>query len=114
AVLSGFGAPAGVGASAVSLGGGDAESVGELVSGMQRGLYVRRLHYVNGYLEPKRAVMTGLTRDGCFLVERGRVVRPVGNARLTDSFLEMLARADGITRAREAFQASGVDGGTLV
>ena len=42
--------------------------------------------------------MTGLTRDGCFLVEKGRIARPVGNLRFTDSFLEGLARCDGMTR----------------
>jgi predicted Zn-dependent protease len=114
AVLSGFGAPAGVGGSAVQLSGGSAKSSEELLAGMDRGLYVRRLHYVNGYLEPKRAGMTGLSRDGCFLVERGRIRCPVGNVRFTDSFLEMLARADAMTAARAASATSWIDGGTVV
>lgn len=114
AVLSGFGAPAGVSGVAVQLGGGTAASVDELVAGTKRGLYIRRLHYVNGYLDPKRAVMTGLSRDGCFLVEDGRPTTPVGNVRLTDSFLEMLARADGMTKARTAITASWVDGANFV
>jgi PmbA protein len=46
--------------------------------------------------------MTGLSRDGCFLIEKGRIARPVGNMRFTDSFLEGLARSDGMTRARAA------------
>jgi len=46
--------------------------------------------------------MTGLTRDGCFLVERGKIARAVGNMRFTDSFLEGLARSDGMTRERTA------------
>ena len=78
---------------------GDAASVDELLAGVDRGLYVCRLHYVNGLLEPRRAVMTGLTRDGCFLVEKGKISRPVGNLRFTDSLLEGLARCDG-TNAR--------------
>ena len=50
----------------------------ELVRGVARGLFVRRLHYVNGMLEPRRAVMTGLTRDGTFLIENGKLTRPSG------------------------------------
>jgi predicted Zn-dependent protease len=88
--------------SALTMAGGTAASVEELIAGMERGLYVCRLHYVNGLLEPRRAVMTGLTRDGCFLVEKGKIVRAVGNMRFTDSLLEGLARCDGMTRERSA------------
>lgn len=91
-----------VGATAIAMNGGAAESVDELVSGVRRGLYICRLHYVNGLLDPRRAVMTGLTRDGCFLIENGKIAHAVGNMRFTDSFLEGLARADGMTRARQA------------
>jgi PmbA protein len=91
---------AAIGPSALHMDAGDAASVDALLAGMDRGLYVCRLHYVNGLLEPRRAVMTGLTRDGCFLVEKGKITRAVGNLRFTDSLLEGLARCDGRTRAR--------------
>ena len=81
---------------------------------MRRGLYVCRLHYVNGLLETPRAVMTGLTRDGCFLVENGKLTRAVGNLRFTDSFLEGLARCDGMTRERRALPTWWSDGGAIV
>jgi predicted Zn-dependent protease len=96
------GGGAAVGGCAVSLSAGTASGVDELIAGMDRGLYVCRLHYVNGMLEPRRAVMTGLTRDGCFLVEKGKITKPVGNLRFTDSFLEALGRADGMTSRRVA------------
>ena len=102
ALLPDFGSPGGVGAPAISLAGGEAKSVEELAPGIDRGLYVCRLHYVNGLLDPRRAAMTGLTRDGCFLIEKGKIGRAVGNMRFTDSFLEGLARCDGMTRARTA------------
>lgn len=63
-----------------------------LIGQMDRGLLVTRLHYVNGMIEPKRAVMTGLLRDAAFLVEGGRVVRAVETMRFTDSILEAFAR----------------------
>ena len=93
---------------------GAAEGVDELIAGIDRGLYVCRLHYVNGLLEPRRAVMTGLTRDGCFLVEKGKIARPVGNLRFTDSLLEGLARCDGMTRARKAIPTWWSDAGRVV
>jgi len=111
-----FGSETGVGPVALHLAyeGADAADTASLIAGMKRGLWIRRLHYVNGYVETRRAVMTGLSRDGCFLVEDGRVVCPVFNVRMTDSFLEMLARADGATRERVAVGAAWAEGGTLV
>lgn len=116
AVVSAFGAPGGIGPIAMQLGldvdlTPDAVS---LIAPMKRGLWIRRLHYVNGYVDRRRAVMTGLSRDGCFLVEDGRVVRAVGNVRMTDSFLEMLARADGATRERVPVASSWTDTSVLV
>jgi PmbA protein len=109
-----LGSPGGIGATALSLRGGAAASVDELLAGVQRGLYVCRLHYVNGLLEPRRAVMTGLTRDGCFLVEHGKVTRPAGNLRFTDSLLEGLARCDAMTTERKAIPTYWSDAGAVV
>ena len=105
---------ASIGPSALHMNAGEAASVDELIAGIDRGLYVCRLHYVNGLIEPRRAVMTGLTRDGCFLVERGKIARAVGNLRFTDSLLEGLARCDGRTRARTAVPTSWSDAGASV
>ncbi len=87
--------------SALVMEGGNAGSVDDLVAGLERGLHIRKLHYVNGMLEPRRAVMTGLTRDGTFLVEHGKTTSAVGNLRFTDSLLEAFERADGVTRLRQ-------------
>jgi PmbA protein len=103
-----------IGPSALHMDAGDAPSVDALLEGVDRGLYVCRLHYVNGLLEPRRAVMTGLTRDGCFLVEKGKISRPVGNLRFTDSLLEGLARCDGRTLARTPVPTWWSDAGACV
>jgi predicted Zn-dependent protease len=99
---------------AIHMGAGDAEDTAALVAGVERGLYVCRLHYVNGFVDTRRAVMTGLTRDGCFLVENGKITRPVGNLRFTDSVLEGLERCDGKTRARQAIGTWWSETGTTV
>ncbi len=114
ALLPSAGGSGDVGPTALALGAGSAASVDELIAGVDRGLYVARLHYVNGLIEPRRAVMTGLTRDGCFLIEKGRIARAVGNLRFTDSLLEGLARCDGMTRDRKAIPTWWSEDGAIV
>ena len=70
--------------------GGDA-SVDELISRVDRGLYVARFHYVNGLLDTRRALMTGMTRDGLWRIEGGKLAGPVANLRWTESFLDARA-----------------------
>jgi predicted Zn-dependent protease len=63
----------------------------DLIAMVDRGLYVTRFHYVNGLLDTRRATMTGMTRDGTFLIEKGTLTRPVVNLRFTDSILDALS-----------------------
>lgn len=62
----------------------------ELVAGIERGLLVTDFWYTR-ILDPRTQVVTGLTRNGVWLVEDGRVVRPVTNLRFTQSYLEALS-----------------------
>jgi predicted Zn-dependent protease len=71
------------------LAGGDA-SVDEMVASMERGLVVTEFNYCR-ILDPKTQVVTGLTRNGTFLVEKGTVTAAVKNLRFTQSFVEALA-----------------------
>lgn len=66
--------------------GGGAATPEELVAGVERGLLVTDFWY-NRVVEPKSQVVTGLTRNGLFLVEDGRVVGPVQNLRYTESMV---------------------------
>jgi predicted Zn-dependent protease len=63
----------------------------ELIQGMERGLVVTDFWYTR-ILDPRTQVVTGLTRNGVWLVENGTVTRPVTNLRFTQSFAEALAR----------------------
>jgi predicted Zn-dependent protease len=67
-----------------------------LIAGVELGLFLTRFHYVNGMLDPRRALMTGLTRDGAFLIRNGRLVGAVHNLRFTEPILEAFERVDGI------------------
>jgi predicted Zn-dependent protease len=65
-------------------------TVDDLVAGLERGLLVSDFWYTR-VVDPKRSVWTGLTRNGVWLVEDGRVAAPVSTLRFTQSYLEALA-----------------------
>ena len=83
----------------------------ELVGGLERGLLVTRFHYTNP-VHPKLAIVTGMTRDGTFLVEGGRIVGPVKNLRYTQSYLDALAGIEAVGRDRRTLK--GFLGGCAV
>jgi PmbA protein len=72
----------------------------ELIGGLERGLLVTRFHYTN-VVHPKLAIITGMTRDGTFLVEGGRIVGPVRNLRYTQSYLDALAGVSAVSTERK-------------
>ena len=72
----------------------------ELIGSVQRGVYVTRFHYVN-VEDPISVLLTGMTRDGTFLIENGRLARPLKNLRFTQGAVEALAGCEGATSARK-------------
>ena len=64
-------------------------STDELVANVERGLLVTDFWYTR-VLDPRTTVVTGLTRNGVWLVEDGRIVRPVTNLRFTQSYVDAL------------------------
>ena len=94
----------------MAMAGGSA-SRDELVAGLDRGLLVTRFHYTNP-VHPKLAIVTGMTRDGTFLVEGGRIVGPVRNLRFTQSYLEALAGTSAVSKERRTLR--GDFGGVVV
>jgi predicted Zn-dependent protease len=70
------------------LAGGNS-SVPEMIATTERGLLVTRLWYIRE-VDPYEKIMTGMTRDGLFLVEKGKVGQVVRNFRFNQSILEML------------------------
>ncbi len=80
---------------------GGKSSVEEMVRGTERGLLVTRLWYIRE-VDPYEKVMTGMTRDGLFLVEKGQIGSGVRNFRFNQSILEMLANVELIGQAQRA------------
>jgi PmbA protein len=75
----------------------------ELIGGLDRGLLITRFHYTN-VVHPKLAIITGMTRDGTFLVEGGKLVGPVRNLRYTQSYLDALAGVSAVSSSRKAIK----------
>lgn len=82
----------GEGAATPSGGGVADPAAAGLVGGVERGLLVTDLWYTR-VLDPKTLVMTGLTRNGVWLIEDGRVTTPVRNLRFTQSYPQALGPA---------------------
>ncbi len=80
--------------------GGDS-SLEKMVASTERGLLVTRLWYIRE-VDPYEKVMTGMTRDGLFLVENGRVTGAVRNFRFNQSLIEMLKNVELMSPAVRA------------
>jgi len=74
-------------------------SLEQMIQSVQKGIYVTRFHYTN-VVEPMKAVITGMTRDGTFLIEGGEIKRPIKNLRFTESVLKALSRVTAVSRDR--------------
>jgi len=72
---------------------GGTATVDEMVASTERGILVTRLWYIRE-VDPYEKIMTGMTRDGTFLVEDGRVVCGVRNFRFNQSVIEALANVE--------------------
>jgi len=70
-------------------------SVDDMIASTERGLLVTRFHYSN-VVNEKETVLTGMTRDGTFLIEDGRIAHGVKNLRYTQNALEALANVEAV------------------
>lgn len=87
------------------------QSTAELIAGMDRGLVITQFHYSN-LIDPKDLLLTGMTRNGTFLVERGEIVGAVKNLRFTESLVNALGNLTGLADTREV--AGALFGGAIV
>ena len=66
-----------------------------MLSGIDRGVWVTRFHYVN-IVHAKRGILTGMTKDGTFLIEDGRITRPIRNLRFSQSIPDAFSAIEAI------------------
>lgn len=72
-------------------------SVADMISSTERGLYITRFWYTRP-VHPRDAVITGMTRDGVFMIENGELTFPVKNLRFTQSYVQALAEVAAVSR----------------
>ena len=82
-------------------------SLEEMIADTPRGIFVTRFHYTNP-VEPTKAILTGLTRDGTFLIEGGEMRKPVVNLRYTDSMLSALRNIPLVGKELECLEEATV------
>ncbi len=71
-------------------------SIEQLIASVDRGLYVTRFYYTR-LAHNRGCVMTGMTRDGTFLIENGEITTPIKNLRFTQSYVEALAGCEALS-----------------
>jgi len=74
-------------------------SLDEMIASTAKGILITHFWYVN-YLNPMNAQVTASTRDGTFLIENGKITKPVQNLRATPAILESLGQVEQIGRDR--------------
>ncbi|MDX1613174.1 MAG: TldD/PmbA family protein [Candidatus Promineifilaceae bacterium] len=70
-------------------------TVDELIAEVNRGLYVTRFWYTR-LVQPRDCLITGMTRDGTYLIEDGRLAGPVKDLRFTQSYVKALATVEAV------------------
>jgi len=91
-----------------------AVSIEEMIAGCPLGIYVNRFSNVS-LVERDSALMTGVTRDGSFLIRHGKIDRPIKNFRFLDSPMFALNKVEAIgTPVRAAFGYSPPTGNELL
>jgi len=82
----------------------------KMISAVKRGILVTRFHYINGLIDTRNMVLTGMTRDGTFLIENGEIVGGLKNLRFTDSFMRAFKSTVAMSKETECIDSwwSGV------
>jgi PmbA protein len=93
--------------------GGDS-SVEKMIESTERGLLVTRFHYINGLIDTTNALLTGMTRDGTFLIEKGKVKHGVKNLRFTESMLKAFSNVAQISADVKLVNSWWADVGCVV
>lgn len=85
---------------------GGGTSLEEMIRATKRGVLITRLWYTN-LLEPRALVLTGLTRDGNFLIENGRLTAPAGNMRFNQSLGMLFSAIEALSPTQRTWRAVG-------
>ena len=71
-------------------------SQNDMISSVKKGIYINEFWYCR-VLDPITQVVTGLNRNGSFLIENGKITKPIGRLRFTQSFITSLSQGNVIS-----------------
>ena len=91
----------------IVIGGGNS-TIEDMIRSTERGILITRLWYIRE-VDPYEKMMTGMTRDGTFLIERGEVVGGVRNFRFNQSIIEMLNNVETMSKSVRASGEEAID-----
>ncbi len=77
----------------------------KMIAKVKKGVLITRFHYINGFIDTPNAVLTGMTRDGTFLIEKGKVKCGIKNLRFTDAMLKAFGTAVAISKESELVES---------
>ena len=80
---------------------GSDKTIADLIATTERGIFVSRAWYVR-YVNPRTLEVTGMTRDGTFLIENGKISHPIKNLRFNQCLPEMLKNVVALTQAKRS------------
>jgi predicted Zn-dependent protease len=80
----------------------------EMIQSVKRGILVTRFWYIRD-VDPRTLLLTGLTRDGTFLIEDGKIIRPVKNFRFNESPVAMLNHIEAMGKSERAVGSESED-----
>jgi len=81
-------------------------SMEEMIKNTKKGILVTTFHYTN-LLKPLTVEMTGMTRNGTFMIENGRIAYPIKNMRFTESAVEAFGRVEAVGDKAQAYISWG-------
>jgi len=85
--------------------GGD-RSLAEIIEGTENGIFINEFHYTN-FVNARNLQVTGLTRNGTFLIENGKLTKPIATVRFTESLLDAFNHITAISKERELISGFG-------
>ncbi|MFH1688524.1 MAG: TldD/PmbA family protein [bacterium] len=88
----------------ISVKGGQAPRA-KMIEKVRHGILVTRFHYINGLIDTRNSVLTGMTRDGTFLIKDGEIVGGIKNLRFTDNIMSAFKTVKAISRETERVES---------
>jgi len=75
------------------------KTIEEMIQSTEKGIYITHFWYIN-FLNPMKTMVTGTTLDGTFLIENGKITKPIKNMRTNQSLLEAFSNIESISKER--------------